>query len=79
MLGCDGLDLYLALEEFIGESVPEAKVISAPYFLLELMKKKFEQIKSGQLKVNQDLVKGFLDEKSYRPGLETYKRDDNEA
>jgi len=49
ILSVEGLDLFIALDEFIGEEIVEAKLQSAPYYLLELLKNKLEEVKSNKV------------------------------
>lgn len=49
ILSAEGLDLIVALDEFIGEEIVEAKLQSAPYYLLELLKNKLKEVKNNRV------------------------------
>lgn len=69
VLGCDGLDIFIAVDEFIGEDVVEAKLHSAPYYLLELLKKALSDVKSGGLKVNTETAEKLFNKRQSVTGL----------
>jgi len=55
IIAVDGADVLLALDEDLGASIPRAILQSAPYFLLELLKKRLDELKSGERKVDTDI------------------------
>jgi len=68
VISVDNFDLILALHEFIGESVPTAILYTAPWFLLEELKKRLTEITCYQ-EVNLDLLYQVLTQaKQFYPG-----------
>ena len=72
VLGCDGGEIFLALDEFIGDPISKAKIITAPYFLLELMQKKFEEINEGTLKIDQKLARKLFNMQKVEVGFQDF-------
>lgn len=44
ILSLEGLKLRIALEDDIGNNIPEATIIANPYYLLEVLQKRFEEV-----------------------------------
>ncbi|GAF71124.1 unnamed protein product, partial [marine sediment metagenome] len=68
ILSAAGLDIFVALDEYIGEDVIEAKLQSAPYYLLELLKKKLEEVKDNKFKINYDISMKLFDKIESKTG-----------
>ncbi len=55
MLLSQGLEVEVGIERFLGKFIPEAKLQTNLWYLLELLKKKFIESQNGTNKVNFSL------------------------
>lgn len=55
-----GFDLIIALQDYIGDSIPTAVLYTAPWFLLEELQKRLSEIES-QPSANGGLASGLID------------------
>lgn len=51
----EGVEVSLAVREQLGQRIPSATLIIAPYYLLELLQKRLIEAKNGEITVNKEL------------------------
>lgn len=69
VLSTQGLEVEIGIEQSLGEFIPEARLQTNLWYLLELLKKKYLEIKEGQNKQNFQLSQILFDQRpiSSRP------------
>ncbi len=67
-----GLEVEIGIEQSFGQFIPEARLQTNLWYLLELLKKKFAECQSGSLKVNFQLSDGLFSGRQieYKPSNE---------
>ena len=56
MVAVQGFEATLALSKDLGERVPTAVLVTAPYFLLEILARRLEEARRGRLPANRHLA-----------------------
>lgn len=82
----EATEVSIASDEFLGEYIAQAVLVVSPYYLLEILKTRLEEIKNKQFNVNCDLAVGIfngenpkkISEKGFQP-LQGLDIDQNRA
>ena len=74
VLAIQGLEVEIGIERSLGEFIPEARLQTNPWFLLELLRKKYLEIKEGQTKQDFSLSQIIFGQHSSNPRPTTQSR-----
>lgn len=66
IVNIEGLRITIALSQNLGPKISEVTITADPYYLLEILKKRFEEVEEGKINLNEDMIRkvfGLMDSK----------------
>lgn len=65
----DGIKILISLDQDIGKKIPEITLIADPYYLLEILNRRLEDVENKNIRINLPLVEKLF-EKSFNKNIQ---------